>query len=115
LGQAAAIAPGISRSGSTIAAGLLRDVERPAAARFSFLLATPIILGAGVLQLLDLFGAPDPLSQFPALAAGFAAAALSGYVCIWFLLRYLQRGKLYPFAIYCAAAGVFCLVVVWLR
>jgi undecaprenyl-diphosphatase len=115
LGQAAAIAPGISRSGSTIAAGLLRDVQRPAAARFSFLLATPIILGAGLLQLMDFFATPDPLAQFPALAAGFAAAAISGYLCIWFLLRYLQRGKLYPFAIYCAAMGVFCLVVVWLR
>jgi undecaprenyl-diphosphatase len=115
LGQAAAIAPGISRSGSTIAAGLLRGVQRAAAARFSFLLATPIILGAGLLQLVDLFGTPDPLAQFPALAAGFAAAAISGYLCISFLLRYLQRGKLYPFAVYCAAMGVLCLVVVWLR
>jgi undecaprenyl-diphosphatase len=90
-------------------------VQRPAAARFSFLLATPIILGAGFLQLLDLFGMPDPLAQLPALVSGFAAAAISGYLCIWFLLRYLQRGRLYPFAIYCAAMGVFCLVVVWLR
>jgi undecaprenyl-diphosphatase len=115
LGQAAAIAPGISRSGATMATGLFRGLDRPAAARFSFLLATPIIFGAGLLQLVDLFAAPDPLSQVPMLAAGFLAAAISGYLCIRGLLRYLQRGRLYPFAIYCAVFGLFCLVVAWLR
>lgn len=115
LGQTAAIAPGISRSGATMAAGLLRGVKRPAAARFSFLLATPIILGAGLFKLLDLFSVPDPLAQVPALAVGFVGATLSGYFCIWFLLRYLQRGKLYPFAIYCLCFGTFCLIVALLR
>jgi undecaprenyl-diphosphatase len=115
LGQAAAIAPGISRSGATISVGLLRGVKRPAAARFSFLLSTPIIFGAGLLKLLDLFSAPDPMAHVPALAVGFLTAAISGYLCIWFLLRYLRRGKLYPFAIYCACLGVFCLVVAFLR
>jgi undecaprenyl-diphosphatase len=115
LGQAAAIAPGISRSGATISVGLFRGVERAAAARFSFLLGTPIILGAGLLQLLDLFDAPDATSQVPALVAGFLAAAVVGYLCIWFLLRYLQKGKLYPFALYCLWVGVSCLVVAWLR
>jgi undecaprenyl-diphosphatase len=115
LGQAAAIAPGVSRSGATMAAGLFRGLERPPAARFSFLLATPVILGAGVFQLLDLFALPDPLAQVPALVAGFLAAAISGYLCIWGLLRYLQRGRLYPFAIYCALAGTAALLVVLLR
>jgi undecaprenyl-diphosphatase len=115
LGQAAAIAPGISRSGATIATGLFRGVRREDAARFSFLLATPIIFGAGLFKLLDLFSAPDPLAQVPVLVAGFVAAAICGYLCIWFLLRYLQRGKLYPFSVYCAALGVFCLIVAWLR
>lgn len=115
LGQAAAIAPGISRSGATMATGLFRGLKRPVAARFSFLLATPIILGAGLFQLVDLFSAPDPLSQVPVLIVGFLAAAASGYVCIWGLLRYLQRGKLYPFAIYCAYVGVCCLIVAWIR
>jgi undecaprenyl-diphosphatase len=115
LGQAAAIAPGISRSGATIATGLFRGLQRPAAARFSFLLATPIIFGAGLFKLGDLFSAPDPLAQVPALMVGFLAAAVSGYLCIWGLLRYLKQGKLYPFAIYCACAGVFCLAVAWLR
>jgi undecaprenyl-diphosphatase len=115
LGQAVAIAPGISRSGATMAAGLFRDLERPAAARFSFLLATPVIFGAGLVQLLGLFGAPNAAAQAPALVVGFLAAAISGYLCIWGLLHYLQRGRLYPFAIYCACAGVFCLVVALLR
>jgi undecaprenyl-diphosphatase len=115
FGQAAAIAPGISRSGTTIAVGLFRGLKRPAAARFSFLLATPIVFGAGLFKLMDLYSAPDSLAQVPALVAGFVAAALAGYLCIWFLLRYLQRGKLYPFAIYCAWVGVSCLIVAWLR
>jgi undecaprenyl-diphosphatase len=115
LGQAAAIAPGISRSGATIAAGLLRGVQRAEAARFSFLLATPIIFGAGLFKLLDLLSMPDPLAQVPVLVTGFLAAAISGYLCIWFLLRYLQRGKLYPFAVYCTVAGLFCLVVALVR
>jgi undecaprenyl-diphosphatase len=115
LGQAAAIAPGISRSGTTMAAGLLRGLDRQAAARFSFLLATPVIFGAGLFKLLDLFDVPDPLAQIPLLVVGFVAAALSGYVCIWGLLRYLQRGKLYLFSIYCALAGSLCLIVALVR
>lgn len=115
LGQAAAIAPGVSRSGSTMAVGLLRGLDRASAARFSFLLSTPIILGAGALQLLDLFSVPGLLSQAPLLAVGFMAAALSGYACISGLLRYLQRGKLYPFALYCVLFGAFCLVVSLVR
>lgn len=115
VGQAAAIAPGISRSGATISVGLLRGVKRAAAARFSFLLATPIIFGAGLFKLFDLLSTPDPLSQLPILVAGFFAAAISGYLCIWFLLRYLQRGTLYPFAVYCAALGLLCLLVALVR
>ncbi len=115
LAQAAAIAPGISRSGATLAAGLFRSLRRTDAARFSFLLATPVILGAGLVSLLELFSSPDPLTQVPGLLAGFLAAAISGYLCIWGLLRYLQRGRLYPFAVYCACAGLLGLLVAWLR
>lgn len=115
LGQAAAIAPGISRSGATIATGLLRGLQRPAAARFSFLLATPIIFGAGLFKLLDLFSAHGASQQLPTLVVGFLVAAISGYFCIWGLLRYLERGKLYLFSIYCAAAGMLGLIVVLLR
>jgi len=115
FGQAVAIAPGISRSGATMSTGLAGGLQRPAAARFSFLLSAPVILGAGLLQLAKLASEPNALAQVPTLAAGFAVAAVIGYVCIWGMLRYLQRGKLYPFAIYCAAFGTFCLVVAWLR
>jgi undecaprenyl-diphosphatase len=93
-----------------MAPGLFRGVERPTAARFSFLLSTPVILGAGLFPLLDLFGSASPGTQMPALLVGFVAAAASGYACIWFLLRYLRQGKLYPFAIYCALMGSVCLV-----
>ena len=115
LAQASAIAPGISRSGATIATGLFRGLERTAAARFSFLLATPIIFGAGLFKLTDLASAADPAARVPALVAGFLSAAVSGYFCIWAFLRYLQRGRLYPFAIYCAFAGAFSLIVAWVR
>ena len=115
LAQASAIAPGISRSGATIATGLLRGLERPVAARFSFLLATPIIFGAGLFKLMDLGSMADAASQIPALLLGFLAAAAGGYLCISVLLRYLQRGKLYPFAIYCSVAGVFALIVALVR
>jgi undecaprenyl-diphosphatase len=115
LGQALAIAPGISRSGATMSAGLMRGVRRAAAARFSFLLSTPVILGAGVWQLKDLLADSGWTAHLPPLLIGFVAAGVSGYLCIRFLLGYLRRGKLYPFAIYCTLAGVFCLVIALLR
>jgi undecaprenyl-diphosphatase len=113
IAQGCAIAPGISRSGATIAAGLFRGLKREAAARYSFLLATPIIFGAGLLQLLDLFKMENATAHLPALILGFLAAALSGYLCIRFLLSYLQQGKLYVFAIYCwLAGGAFLLIAI---
>ena len=115
LAQAAAIAPGISRSGATMSMGLARGLRRDDAARYAFLLATPIIFGAGLFKLLDLFGASGTRAQLPALVIGFLAAAASGYGCICFLLRYLQRGRLYPFAIYCTAAGAGALLLALLR
>lgn len=115
LAQAVAILPGISRSGSTIAAAMARGQGREHAARFSFLLATPIILGAGLLQVVDLVGAGEVVVQIPFLLVGFLAALLSGLACIHFLLRYLQRHSLYPFAIYCAFAGLAGLVLAFFR
>jgi undecaprenyl-diphosphatase len=115
LGQAAAIAPGISRSGVTMSLGLSGGLSRSVAATFSFLLSTPIILGAGVLQLTRLASEPGAIAQVPVLVAGFLAAAVTGYLSIWSLLRYLKRGRLYPFAVYCVCLGIFCLAVAWLR
>jgi undecaprenyl-diphosphatase len=114
IAQGCAIAPGISRSGATMAAGLLRGLKREAAARYSFLLATPIIFGAGLLKIPDLFEMGNPTAHLPPLILGFLAAAISGYLCIRFLLSYLQRGKLYAFAIYCWLAGGACLLTAML-
>lgn len=115
LGQAVAILPGISRSGATIATGLARNLKREPAARFSFLLATPVIVGAGALQVVDLAQAGGLETRAPALAIGFLAATLVGFGCIHFLLRHLQKRQLYPFAIYCAITGVGCLIVALFR
>ncbi len=111
--QALAIFPGISRSGSTIAMGMARGLSRPQAARFSFLLATPIILGAGAKQALDVLSGAEGLTRdaVAPLAVGFLAAAATGFVCIWFLMRLLQRWRLYVFAAYCAAFGTLSLLV----
>jgi undecaprenyl-diphosphatase len=111
IAQGCAIAPGISRSGATMAAGLFCGLKREAAARYSFLLATPIIFGAGLLKLLDLFEIGDVTAHLPPLIVGFLTAALSGYLCIRFLLSYLKQGKLYAFAIYCWLAGGVCLLI----
>lgn len=107
--QAAAIAPGISRSGSTIAAGLFLGYDRETAARFSFLLSIPIIAGAALFKLrhgLDTTGA-----SVSVLVLGFIAAALSGFAAITFLLGYIRRHSIKIFAYYCWALGVA--VIIW--
>lgn len=112
LAQALAIAPGISRAGATIAGGLGRGLTRDSAARYSFLLATPAILGAGVLQLFDVLkGGEISSTPLTPVVLGMVAAAVAGYLCIRFLLAYLRRGKLYPFAIYCAVIGLAVILV----
>jgi len=110
LAQAAAIAPGLSRSGATIAAGLGRGLTRESAARFGFLLAAPVILGAGLFQLIDVMQAGSIAGQLPILLIGFLSAAVAGYLCIRFLLAYLRKGKLYVFAAYCAIIGAATLI-----
>lgn len=108
--QAAALVPGVSRSGSTIIAGLLTGYTRESAARFSFLLSTPVIAGAAVLKLRKLHLAPGELLPF---ALGAAFSALVGYFSIKFLLSYLNRHSLNLFVGYrlVLAAGV---LIVWL-
>lgn len=110
VGQALAITPGISRSGATIATGLARGLERDAAARFSFLLGLPIIFGAGLMQLKDVAAGSTPESTFT-LAVGFLAAAISGYLAIHTLLRFVRRHSLYVFAVYCAVVGALVLLL----
>jgi len=100
LAQLLAVTPGISRSGATIAAALLLDYRRDEAARFSFLLAIPIILGSGSYQLLKLALGMESGSLGVTLA-GMLAAALVGYGAIAGLMRYLRQRTLWPFALYC--------------
>jgi undecaprenyl-diphosphatase len=109
VGQAMAIAPGISRSGSTIAAGLVRELDRATAARFSFLLGTPIIFGAGLLKLKDLVEMGTGETGFLPLVVGFLAAFISGMLAIRYLLRYLQHHTLNIFAYYVWAVALLSL------
>lgn len=109
LAQGAALLPGISRSGSTIAAGLALGLDREAAARFSFLLATPITLGAGLYGSRHLFAQPLVGEEWLALAVGFAASAIAGLLAIGFLLRWLRRRSVAVFGIY--RLGLAALVV----
>ena len=108
VAQALALIPGVSRSGSTITMGLFRDLDRAAAARFSFLLSTPVIFGAGLKTLLTVHKEGLPAGQTTIFAVGFITAAVSGYLAIKFLMNYLKRGSLTVFAIYrfVLAAGV---------
>lgn len=89
-----------------MAGGLVRGLDRESAARFSFLLGTPAILGAGVLQLFDVLRAQSPAPAWAAVIPGAIAAAVVGYLCIHYLLSYLRRGRLYVFAAYCAVLGL---------
>jgi undecaprenyl-diphosphatase len=115
LAQAFAIFPGVSRSGSTLAAGRLRDVKREDAARFSFLLATPIIMGASVFQLVELLVNGTDSTHWLLLLAGFLSAFLSGYLVIHWLLSFLRTRSTTIFAIYCIAASLASLSIMAVR
>jgi undecaprenyl-diphosphatase len=119
LAQALAIFPGVSRSGATITAGLALGLKREAAARFSFLLSAPIIGGAGAKSLYTIARqiqanglASVDLASF---AVGFLAAAVSGYLCIKYLLRFLAKHPVTVFVLYRWAMAALILGVVWAR
>jgi undecaprenyl-diphosphatase len=107
--QVAALLAGISRSGITIVAGLVRGLDHEDAARFSFLLATPIILAAGLYKLPDLLG-PNGQGVMGQVLAGSVAAGLAAYVSVRFLSRYFATRTLTPFAIYCLVAGALAAI-----
>lgn len=107
--QGMAIMPGVSRSGSTIAAGLFSGLTRDAAARFSFLLSIPAILGAAVVTAKD-FAGVDPGLVVPSIA-GVIASAISGYIAIGVLMAVLRRGTLYGFVIYTLIVGILGVVL----
>jgi undecaprenyl-diphosphatase len=98
--QAFALMPGVSRSGITMTAGLLRGLNRMSAARFSFLLSVPVIFGAGVYNLPDIIRQGSEPGQLGLYLAGFFAAAVSGYLVIAFLLRFIQSHSFAVFAYY---------------
>jgi len=109
--QILALLPGISRSGITMVAGLWRGLNHEEAARFSFLLATPVILAAGVLKIPDLFG---PLGEgiHGQVLAGSVASFVAAYLAVRYLTRYFETRTLTPFAIYCTVVGIGSLI--WL-
>jgi undecaprenyl-diphosphatase len=113
MAQVAALVPGISRSGVTMAGGLLAGLRHQDAAKFSFLLATPIIAAAGVLEVPKLFQQPESLGA-STLAVYLASAVLAGlaaYASARFLIRYFRSGRLDPYGWYCIAFGALSLVL----
>lgn len=107
--QALALFPGFSRTGASLAGGLLTGLDHESAARFSFLLATPIILAAAVLKLPVLLHTTDyPVAQ---IGAGALAAAVGAFLSVAFLTKYFKSNTMRPFAIYCVVAGLVSLVL----
>ncbi len=109
VAQAISILPGISRSGSTIAAGLALATKREDSARFAFLLAIPALFGAALVEVPDLDGSSLGTG---AGIAGFVASLVTSYAAIAILIKYLKTRSLYPFAAYCVVAGIFFYAVV---
>ena len=107
--QIAALLAGISRDGVTMVTGMARGLSREDAARFAFLLATPVILAAGVLKVPDLTG---PLGHgiHGQILLGSVLSGLGAYVSVRFLVRYFQTRTLYPFAAYCFALGLLSVI-----
>ena len=112
LAQATALLPGVSRSGSTITAGLFQGLRRADAARFSFLLGTPLVLAAASKAVLDAVQAGMSGSEARAFVAGGLTSAIVGFVAIWGLLRFLQRSSTLVFIVYrlLLAAGLLLLI-----
>ena len=111
--QALAVIPGVSRSGITMTAGLFRSMKRETAARFSFLLSTPIIAGAALKKGSDILGegvAPDMVMPF---VVGVVIAAIVGYLVIAVLIRYLEHRTFRIFIVYRLALGVLVLALGW--
>lgn len=111
--QGTAVLPGLSRSGSTIAAGLMSGLSRDRAARFSFLLGIPIITLAAAKDGVDLLGGASSLPPLPVSLVGFLAAGISGYLAIAGLLELVKRHSLLIFAVYTAAVGGILLVLTY--
>jgi undecaprenyl-diphosphatase len=114
LAQAAALIPGVSRSGSTITAGLFRNMTRDAAVRFSFLLSTPIIAGAALLKAHELHKEGLPAGMRAPFLVGIIVSAIVGYITITWLLRYLKANSLRAFIIYRIVLGIAVIALAYL-
>jgi len=110
LAQAVAVLPGISRSGRTIATGLLLGVDRTKIARFSFLMVLPPIIGVTLLKIKDLAEAPPVNFDVMPLLVGFIAAFISGLIACTWMIELIKRGKLVYFAIYCFIVGAIAII-----
>lgn len=111
VGQAIAVVPGLSRSGSTISAGLARGFDREFAVKFSFLLSIPAVLGANLLSLVDAIQAGIDWSLMPVYLAGVASAAIFGYLALRLLKYISQKGSFGGFSYYCWGAGLLTLIL----
>src|SRR5439155_27152694 len=109
VAQTAALFAGVSRSGVTMVAGLARGLDHEDAARFSFLLATPIILAAGIYKLPDLLGPLGDGVRGQALV-GSLFAGVAAYLSVRFLVRFFETRNLLPFAVYCLIVGGLCII-----
>jgi undecaprenyl-diphosphatase len=110
LFQVLAIFPGASRSGMTIAGGMIRGFNRPGAARFAFLMSAPILLAAGGYESLKVIALPGTHAFLPYLITGFVTSAFVGWLAIKWLIDYLSKRSLYIFAIYCAFLGSILMI-----
>lgn len=114
LFQVLAIFPGASRSGSTIAGGMVRGFDRPSAARFAFLMSGPILLAAGLYESVSVIIMPNTTEFLPILIVGFVTAAIVGWLAVKWLINYLSKNSMYVFAIYCAVVGALLLIFEWI-
>lgn len=111
--QSLAIIPGISRSGSTISAGLFSGINRDSVANFSFLMVLPVLAGAMLLELIEIMETGIEVAAVLNLIAGFLASFLSGYFALKYLIILLKREKFHYFAFYCWAVGTAGLIYFW--
>ncbi|MEM2987522.1 MAG: undecaprenyl-diphosphate phosphatase, partial [Candidatus Bathyarchaeia archaeon] len=105
-------APGVSRSGATISAGLFLGLNKEAATRFSFLISIPIILGANINEIIHYFRLTQGKGTEPInlLVIGFVSSLTSGYLAIKYFLKYLKKGELKIFSLYCALIATIALI-----
>jgi undecaprenyl-diphosphatase len=109
--QILAIFPGASRSGSSIAGGILRGFDRPSAARMAFLMSAPILTAAGAYETLNIIQMPGTMEFLPYLAVGFITAGVIGWFALKWLMSFLRDHSIYLFAGYCGVVGLICLVL----